>query len=507
MAASLWPTVGVLVVVPTVGGLLSWLGPRFSHRFNRPIWFVIGSTLALLIINASFSIWLHTHYQSHGHDLGIFDQAIWELSRWQEPATTVRITPLPNIFGDHFHPLLVALAPLYWLFNSPLVLLMVQAIAFASVIPLTFMLAGRFNIGKWYAAILSVAFGLNPGLALANGFDFHEIALAIPLILLVFWAAFSDRQRWYWIFIGLLLLTKETMGIYVALIGITWLCLKKWRVGMITLFIGLIYFILATRIFIPHFAPTTGYSYWKQYEHLAASSWQMPAQFVRHPIQFVHELFNDHEKIRTLSLSLGSVGFVPLFSPWMWPTTLALFAERFWAATPTVWEYSFHYQALAAVFMAISVLLFLRWLPERWRRIGIPLCACLVVAGIVVTNFIANPWARWNDKSIESLPTATWSTELIKIPRSASVAAQDTFVPHLAHRSTIYQFPRIRDAEYIVLDPLAPSWPLSKDQIVTWQVRLRADTNWTLTTDIGSLTIFRRLNYVPLTDPAWPEWE
>jgi uncharacterized membrane protein len=97
-------------------------------------------TLLIAIGYTGLSVWQHTRFLTHAHDLGIFGQAMWALSRLHPPAPTVR-TPLPNIFGDHFDPIVLVLVPWYRIFDSPVVLLVAQALLFAAVVPLGFLLA------------------------------------------------------------------------------------------------------------------------------------------------------------------------------------------------------------------------------------------------------------------------------------------------------------------------------------------------------------------------------
>ena len=41
-----------------------------------------------------------------------------------------------NLLGDHFHPLIAVLAPLYWIWDDPRMLLLAQAALFAaSMVP------------------------------------------------------------------------------------------------------------------------------------------------------------------------------------------------------------------------------------------------------------------------------------------------------------------------------------------------------------------------------------
>jgi len=48
--------------------------------------------------------------------LAIYDQAIWHLSRFERPASSIR--GLPSVFGDHFHPIIALFAPLFWVAPS-----------------------------------------------------------------------------------------------------------------------------------------------------------------------------------------------------------------------------------------------------------------------------------------------------------------------------------------------------------------------------------------------------
>lgn len=65
-----------------------------------------------------------SRFDSFAYDLGIYDQIIWEYSRFKIPYSSIKEK---IIFGDHFTPTLVLLAPLYWIWDSVSVLLVFQA--------------------------------------------------------------------------------------------------------------------------------------------------------------------------------------------------------------------------------------------------------------------------------------------------------------------------------------------------------------------------------------------
>ena len=108
----------------------------------RPHALVLSCATGLIAAGyIALAVFQHRHFLTHAHDLGIFDQGVWQISRFQRPAMTVRFMPLPNMFGDHFHPIILVLVPWYWVFESPLVLLVAQALLFAATVPLGFLVA------------------------------------------------------------------------------------------------------------------------------------------------------------------------------------------------------------------------------------------------------------------------------------------------------------------------------------------------------------------------------
>ena len=74
--------------------------------------------LALIaaVAYASISIYRHDAFASNAFDLGVQDQTVWGYSQLQMIPNTVEM--IRNLLGDHFHPILMTLAPLYWIWNE-----------------------------------------------------------------------------------------------------------------------------------------------------------------------------------------------------------------------------------------------------------------------------------------------------------------------------------------------------------------------------------------------------
>lgn len=453
------------------------------------LWCATSFIAAGYIALAAFQ---HRHFLTHAHDLGIFDHGIWQLSQFQRPAVTVRFVPLPNMFGDHFHPILLLLVPWYWVFDSPLVLLVAQALLLAATVPLGFLVARQLGIPRWPAVVLAGALGIHPGFTSAVRFDFHEVAFGPVLLLTMVLLAEQKRWRWYWLALAGFLLTKESMAAYAAAFGITLMLRRQWKVGCTTSVIGLGYLVIVTRLIMPALAHEA-YAYWGYYQQLGGSPGAVVEHVVRHPISSLAELFSTEAKRQTIDLMLRSFLYLPLLSWTMWPVSFITMAERFWTISPNLWVFHAQYQVIMTTVLFVSTLYMMHDARSRLARWpGLTEAASVLV--LVATAWTVLASGVWRD-AFSSLPAATverWHMALRqRIPPAARVSAQDPFVPHLSHRLTIYQFPRVRDAEYIILDPEASSWPLTADDVRVVQQRLVA-LGWRIAWQQETTVIFQR---------------
>lgn len=498
-------TILTALVAVGLAGIIGWWSRRWSDN-PRQVWpYVIIASIIATIGYAALSVWLHQHFETHGHDLGIFDQAVWRLSQLSAPITTIRRGPIMNLFGDHFDPILSLLVPFVWLFRSPVVLLIAQATLFGAVIPLLFRLGLAYRLPSWPSFLLALAFGSSPGFWLAANFDFHELAFAPVLIIGAVLAAERRRWRWYWLALGLLLLTKESLTLYVALLG-AMIGLSEllrhprnrtvlWHAGA-SLVVGLAAFFLITRLVIPSLSGGQGFLYWKQYAAYGQSPIQLATHMITQPGTVFGGLIDQPEKRQTLTWMFATAAFIPLANWTAWPLFLLAFGERFWSSSYNLWPLQFHYQILLVGLLAISTFGVLRSL-NRFARIRgvVAAAAVLVLVGTWWVNVQLRPWQRLVDPTIAQRPTAAWHQALHLIPSRDRVSAQDAFVPHLSQREHIFQFPVVNNAQWIILDPRAPSWPLTATDVQHAQRELIADPAWVLVWSVDRLTVFRRVDY------------
>jgi hypothetical protein len=84
--------------------------------------------------------------------------------------------------------------------------------------------------------------------------------------------------------------------------------------------------------------------------------------------------------------------------------------------------------------------------------------------------------------------------QLDAIPPDAIVSAQSPFLPHLSLRETIYQFPTINDAQYIVLSQLEGPYPLNEEQFRTALDSVAQSKSWKILSASKGCWVFRKVN-------------
>src|SRR5690606_318683 len=122
-------------------------------------------------------------------DLAIFEQVVRGYAWLDGPVVDVQ-GPGANFLGDHFSPALAVLAPVYRLLPFTGTLLVLQALLVAAGVLVVTRLAVR-HVGTVAGLGIGLAYGLSWGVQSAIDFDFHEVALAVPLLALA-GAAYVD---------------------------------------------------------------------------------------------------------------------------------------------------------------------------------------------------------------------------------------------------------------------------------------------------------------------------
>jgi uncharacterized membrane protein len=477
-------------------------------RENRAFCIV---AIILSVMYLALSLFRHWHFGSAGFDLGIFDQAIWHYSRFEAPMGTIRVTS--HLLADHFHPILIALAPLYWMIPKPETLLVVQNLLWLSGVLPIYLFALHRGHSKIISILLVLSYALFWGTTLVLNLDFHEIAFALLAIPWAIYLIELKRWPWFWLSVIILLLTKEEMGFLVAFLGLYLLVKGYWRQGVAAFVGGVAWFGLAVDVFIPYFgrAGGGGFGYWT-YSNFGNSPLEAIKTIVTHPIRAIQLLFTPDVKLYTLHAIFWPFLFLPLISPIM-IVGIPLILQRFWSDQSLYWMANFHYTGTLAPILVMAATDSLARLKQRmsgrsWTDAAVWVVVFLMLAG----NLYYAPKYQLRhlaeaDYWQLSASDQTGRRVLATISPTASVSAQNSILPHLSQRNYAYLIHNDQPfyySEYIVIAAGAKLYPFATFEMARAYVEEKlAGRGYELVVDEGDWLIWQNVQVgqtPPVTD-------
>ncbi|HEX5107240.1 MAG TPA: DUF2079 domain-containing protein [Vicinamibacterales bacterium] len=447
------------------------------------IWTISALAATCAASYALTAVFRHQHFDS-SVDLGIFDQAVWHLSRFEAPSSSIR--GFSNLFGDHFHPIILLFAPLYWLAPAAETLLVAQAVLFgASIVPVFLFMRTRLPWGTSVA--LSAAYGLFWGLQRAANFDVHEVAFAPLAIAMAILA--MDRRRWtlFWISCVAVGLVKEDLIPFLTGLGVYLTISGEPRRGAVLTAASLVAFWAVLRVVIPAFGEGLSYNYLSSYGDVMRRPWTIPIQLVVPTV-----------KLQTIVLWLAPFAFLSLRSP-LALLVVPLALERFLSESPNFWGASFHYTAPLAPILAMSAG---DGLARLARQTANPLTRTRLMRGAVTASLLLSSllpgrqphWRLLTSKHYRAAPfEAEGNRVLALIPANASVAAQTALLPHLSQRNHIYVLdPGAPDTDFIVSTSHVSPWPVASLDQLSELVAARRRRGYTVQVDRDGWQLLRR---------------
>ena len=329
--------------------------------------------VAALIFGAYFVISLFRLLQltPGSYDLAIYVEYVKQLAGLHAPVVDI-LGPGFNLLGNHFQVALAVLAPFFRLVPSPATLLFFQALLTAvSIFPVT--AAATVLTGRGTGRLIGFAYGLSWGLQQMIIFDFHEIALAVPLLAFSVSALVRRRPAAAIAWAVPLVFVKEDQGFTVAAIGfvlgatmafkpaipaLRWgnSRLALWG-GLALMCWGLFWSAFAIIVIIPHFNPLHQYYFWGDGGTVGTGKSFSPVGLVKQAGG------GWPTKGPTLVLLLLPTVFAALGSP-VALIALPSLVLRFVSTNSLFWGTSFHYNAtvMPVLFIAAAEAI------ARWRR-------------------------------------------------------------------------------------------------------------------------------------------
>src|SRR3989475_1187363 len=427
-------------------------GARSDLRQRLTVILPLGLALIAAVGYATISIYRHDAFASNAFDLGVQDQTIWGYSRLQMIPNTVEM--IPNLLGDHFHPILMAVAPLFWIWDDARILLLVQAALLAiAAVPIFWW--ARQRLGPVAAIAIELAYLIFWGVLSGVIYDFHHIAFAVPAISFGLYAVLTNRNRLFWAMLVVGLLTRENIALTFAATGVYIAVVQhRWRLGAAVVAICAAWFAALIEVVMPAIAGAA-YGHWT-YEALGSGPGSALLHLVRHPISSLQLLVDNPIKRKLWGGILGAWLLLPLISP-ISIVAIPTLLERLWSSNPALWSASFHYSLVIAPVLAFAAIDGLARLQHklslpRWQgRLGVGASLAVLAAGLILSFAVVRPFDEVGTY-ISTAQVSDIESCLPSIPRDASVSASNKLLPHLSHRREIYLLTLKSDSDYIAID-------------------------------------------------------
>ena len=444
--------------------------------------------LALLVYVAllgTLSALKHASYHSSLIDLGIFDQVIWNTAHGRLYWDTLDPFVQRNhvFLGQHFSPGLILLAPLYWILPSVYTLLWLQTAALAlGAVPL-FRLAARRTGDERIALLLALAYLLYPALAYVNLFDWHEIALAVPLLALAVERLDAGRAGQATLALGVALLFKEEVGLITAAFGAyAALRLRRPLLGAALAALGLGWTAAVVYWAVPRIRGGP-YLFAGRYQGGLLHNGAIDPAYLLH--------FLSGEKLAYFAWLLLPLALLPLLAGW--PALLGLPTTAYTLLSTYRLQYDIHYHysaPLIPLLFAASIYGLLR-LPVRRR---LPMAAA-VLALVAASGALIGPLPGqrgFTPSAYRMGPRERAMQRLAAlVPPDAALAVDNRLGAHLTERRWVtHFFTGYETAQALLFDRRETSQTAGKRRRAI--AAIRRDPAWRLAAEEHDLVLYLR---------------
>jgi len=412
---------------------------------------VYAGVVAYAALFAFAAVLHYLVFQENRFDLGNMVQAIWNTLHGHVLEATMGNAQRSRL-GAHVDPFLVLLAPFYWIWSSPLLLLVGQALAVASGALPVFWLARKHLGSSRAAAHFAFAYLLYPATqfnAFTPGDGFHSVSLAVPLVLFAIWLLDEDRLVAFSAVALLAFTTKEEIPLAVGCLGI-WYAVRRGRrlFGLSVFSTGLGVTLFNLLWVVPHFSATGANPFVDRYAGVGGTPGGMAHKVFTDPGAFLHAVATGHKAGYLALLLLPSLGLF-LLEPLLFLGAIPDLAINLLSNNSNQTTLQFQYTAGIVPFLVAATVLGAARLKEH-RRLDLPLWVLVCAAAVAIYSPI---YLGASDLRALGSPLVAAKKQAVSlVPNGVPVAASNQLAGHLSARRFIYKFPSVGRARWIVVD-------------------------------------------------------
>ena len=296
--------------------------PRVDGRVATAVFSVWGVAALAAVYAAVFCVLiLRQYYGLHLAyvDSGLFAEGLDHAARGGALRTNWTLWDDSGlVFSWHCVFILAPLSYLYRLWPAHEMLLVLQTVALASGGVAVYLIGRsvvRHRFASWALAVAWLAAPTTAYVNLPLWYGFRPMSLLGPLTL---WAiVFLVRRRLpaYFLFVVLVLMTKETSAPVVTMLGVfIALRYRWWGVSALTVALGVGYFLLTTKVVVPYMLGRP-YVVSGLLSRFGSSAGEIVANVARDPWAAIDFMFGVRTKVFFLLHLIVPLMLLPMFSP------------------------------------------------------------------------------------------------------------------------------------------------------------------------------------------------
>lgn len=437
-------------------------------------------------------------------DLAIFAEAVKSYSNFSAPIVPVKGHEY-NLLGDHFHPILALLGPVYRLFPSALTLVIAQDLLFAiSAWPLV--RVATKQAGWLLASIIGIGYVTAWGLQTAVSSQFHEIAFAVPMLA---WASAAFVEgRWVatMAWSAPLVLVKEDLGLTVMMVGLVlaWRgrdTIKSFAYPVFFAAFGILAFVVTVKLLLPAFNASGSWAY------------SLDGSEGRGNVTLIERALWPSQKYGVIAMTILGAGIIGMASPWFW-LIMPTIAWRFLGSVDYYWDWrNWHYNAILIPILLGALLDIHRkwtegeqsaisrglgWVVSKQRPFVATVALAVPCAAALMTSQQLPLWKMTTPGFGELSPRMTQVHEINSlIPKNATVETDLTLLAYLVPDHEVYWLGSGKDVpmDYVVVDQRGLAWGDRKDiDAVTYAHESHPDYTYELVYNSANLQVAKRVN-------------
>lgn len=406
--------------------------------------FAIFLCLLYFVIFFRLSAIKYFSFQYNDWDLSLYANGMWNIIHGHPFITLTHTTFL----GNHFTVIAFLIAPVYYVFRSPLTLIFLKVLSLSAA-GLPIYLLGRKTFNWRIGLEFLLLYFLYPSLLYVTMFEFHFEDFSLFFLAWAFYFLAINRKMWFLSMSILAMLCKENVPSVVAMMGLYALLFRPRRrlIGAIVFAVATTYFLLVTLYLQPLFIPGKGLGYAAHYSAYGSDFLAVFRFILLHPGEVLLDLFSTARRLAFFGHMLYPLLYIPLLRPDILMITVPTVLKNLLSKSATTQMIFWHYTSTMIPFMLFSTMFAAKKLTRFYlvRRYLPYLLGGLLFIEISQNYDIAKSLPTRVKQHIgfvrDPSQLYTAKREAMKlIPREAGVIATFAFLPQLSQRNNVFTF-------------------------------------------------------------------